>query len=53
MESPQFGIIAPIVSISVFGLCIVIDKVLSLLYKPLIQYIENKLSKIAVLKKYF
>lgn len=53
MESPQFGIIALIVSISVFGLCIVIDKVLSLFYKPLIQYIENKLSKIAVLKKYF
>lgn len=53
IKSAYFGIIAIIVSISVFGMCIVIDKFLSLFYKPLIEYIENKLSKIAVLKKYF
>ena len=43
MKSPYFVIMSIIVSISILGLCIVIDKILSLLYKPLIEYIENKL----------
>lgn len=53
MKFPCFVMISIIVSICVFGLCIVIDKILSLFYNPLIKYVENQLLKIGTLKKYF
>ncbi len=53
MRSPFFTIWALIVSICVFCLCVVLDKFLSLIYMPLIEHIDKKLSQINLLKKYF
>ena len=53
MNSPYFVVWVFIVSICIFCLCIVLDKILSLFYTPLIKCIENKLEKITLLKRYF
>ena len=53
MNSPYFFIWSIVVSLSIFALCIIIDKLLSLVYTPLISYLETKLSKITLLRQYF
>ena len=53
MNSPFFGVLAIFISICVFCLCIVLDKILSLIYLPLIEYIEKGLAKLKILKNYF
>jgi len=53
MNSPYFGIWAILISICVFCLCIVLDKILSLIYLPLIGFIEKKVAKLKILENYF
>lgn len=53
MNSVYFIACSIFVSLAVFSLCILIDKGLYLIYNPCLIYIENKLSKIKLLHKYF
>ena len=53
MSSSFFIVWIFIVSASVFALCIVIDKLLSLIYRPLLDFLENALSKIKPLRRWF
>ena len=53
MGSFFFGVWALFVSMCVFCLCVILDKILSLIYLPLIKRIETELNKIRFLKKYF
>lgn len=53
MNSPLFVIWALFISLSVLMICITIDKFMIFIYAPLIGYVENKISKIKGLQKYF
>ena len=50
MNSPFFIIISIFASLCVFTTCIIIDKILSVFYKPFTNYVEKALSKISFKK---
>ena len=53
MNSPWFIGWSVILSLIVFGICVILDKLLSLLYTPFIHFAEKMLFKIKPLQKYF
>ncbi|MBQ7413550.1 MAG: acyltransferase family protein [Alphaproteobacteria bacterium] len=53
MDSHFFIVWAFTASVGVFVFCILLDKILSLIYVPLINYIERQLSRIKIWRKIF